>query len=401
MATSLGSTAFALCVSTILFDGVSAFSTLAAAIIAWTLYRELKVRRKYDRVWTLCVWTGMLGWLTTLNILRMHNNWASPVWELHISGSVMLMVIKYTSLSSSAPAVGIIDWLGWTFFLPSFFSGPTLELNEYLEYLTWAKDSSNNIIIDSKKTVTKAFWYLPFIVFGSQYFPIWHTTSFQATEGSFERIAFVWLALWCIRCRYYFAWKLAEASYQACGASSHTTHFGRNVHIWNIEIASSVHEITSNWNICSAKWLKVHVYQPLSDYTGSPRLAITLTNVISAVWHGLSPGYFLTFISVGICTAVGRLIHTNIDPLIPKSGLISTAYSLAMTLWLTIVVTTIAIPFQLFTFEQSWEAWKGLFFIGHIWVLFMLVICLLIQTSTTTLHRLDMSETKEEKSKVL
>jgi lysophospholipid acyltransferase len=192
------------------------------------------------------------------------------------------------------------------------------------------------------------------------------------------------MAIFVIKCRFYFAWKLTEASYDICGAGRCTFHGGRNVNITKVELASNAHELLSNWNICAAMWLKLHVYSPVLDATHNPRVAIIVTNVVSALWHGLYPGYFLSFLFCGVLTAVCRSIRQNIDPLIPKSSpVLQCGYKLIMTIWMCVVLHTAAIPFQLCSFPVSWKAWESINFIGHIWLLLALVLSLLLSSSSS------------------
>lgn len=179
--------------------------------------------------------------------------------------------------------------------------------------------------------------YLPFVFIGNEMFPIEKVASFQASLGMFHRVLFLWMALWCIRCKYYFVWKLSEACYSITGLNK------RNVNVADIERPDrSFYGVLNSWNICAADWLKYHVYTPVFNYTRNERLAIFVTNVTSAAWHGLYPGYanfvfakivanifsryFVTFIGVGLCTAVGRLIHKNVNPAVARSPVIVQAF---------------------------------------------------------------------------
>ena len=68
----------------------------------------------------------------------------------------------------------------------------------------------------------------------------------------------------------------------------------------------------------------------------------------------------------GVATAVGRLMHTNIDPKVPDA--LRPFYGIMMMVFVSVVLLTMAIPFQVFTITHVWDAWKGLYFIGHIWL---------------------------------
>ncbi len=61
------------------------------------------------------------------------------------------------------------------------------------------------------------------------------------------------------RGRYYFAWYLSEVSFVASGAGyagSGKWDRVRNVYPLQVEFAENIRAITSNWNVCTANWLK-------------------------------------------------------------------------------------------------------------------------------------------------
>lgn len=151
--------------------------------------------------------------------------------------------------------------------------------------------------------------------------------------------------------------------------------------------------VLSSWNICAADWLKWHVYAPVFNYTRNERLAILVTNITSAAWHGLYPGYFVTFIGVGLCTSIGRLVHKNVNPAVARSHILVQAFfPIVMMLFVSVCVCTVAIPFQVFTFELIWESWKGIYFIGHIWLGMMTIVALLLARHSTEQKKIEKND---------
>lgn len=356
--------------------------TYTFQVFVWFCYREVLLKRDMRRAWTVFVWTFMMWWLCWLNVARI-DNWTTPTWTLNISGCVMLMVIKYTSLGklgiSEGNDVTLTEWLGWTYFLPSLFAGPTIELTEYLRYASF-RYLSPSTASKGQRSVSvfiESIWYLPFVIIGQQLFPIAAVATFEAHHGMLYRILFLWVAMWCIRCRYYFSWKISEASYVACGASTFHSTGGCNVNVWQVEQSDNVRDVLNNWNLCAAYWLKRHVYEPCLRYLRNEKAAILVTNVVSAVWHGIYPGYFVTFILAGLATSVGRLTHTNVVPRVAKlPEALQALYKLFMTVAMAVLVCTIGLPFQVFTLEMIWESWKGVYFMGHVWLSGLAIIAL-------------------------
>jgi lysophospholipid acyltransferase len=221
---------------------------------------------------------------------------------------------------------------------------------------------------------------LPFVALASnpRYELLSMTLSWKAGEPFLKRIVDAWIAVWCMRCKYYVAWGIAEASYKASGAAPFVSHHGRNVRVWDVELPRSVHSVTSAWNVCTSDWLKHYVYLPtrnqlkargvgvVADY-----VAIITTNVTSALWHGLYPGYFLTFFGAGACTVIGRLLYKNVEPHFQLGGALEGLWPLYETLfvlWAWVMMITFIPPSQLYTFSYGWKAWENLHFIGHAWL---------------------------------
>jgi hypothetical protein len=375
---------------------VALFTTLVMANYTWVKFGPIKalIRQGF-------VWITMFSFLFFLHYTR-------PFMAvIHISGCTMLLTVKYTMYIAeedvTKPRPSLMDWLGWTFFIPSFFTGPTLALNEYLNWVNYVTaivpPHLDLKVYDfdqlqpprtSVKALTSAIWFAPFAILGTSMFPVASVAMFDMEVGVLHRILYTWIALWCIRCRYYLLWGIAEASYIGSDAARHVWHFGRNVEVWNIELATTVHDITNNWNRSTAMWLKRNVYQPtlakltetMHDHTRAARVAILVTNVISAMWHGFSAGYYMTFLGTGACTVVSRLLHQHVDPIVnsSQSRFVQISYQIATVIWVNLLLITFALPFQLHSFQQSWAAWRGLYFVGHMWAGLALIVVLLVIT---------------------
>jgi hypothetical protein len=387
---------------------VVVFLSLVASMFFWIRFTPSSMGMIRQAV----VWLTMFIWLFCVHYTRPF------MATIHISGAIMLLTIKYTSYAAECTKENLPDlvqWLGWTFFIPSFFTGPTISLQEYLK---WVSDVAlpqqeqqeydfDKLERTSEKALTTAFWFAPFAILGTSLYPITSVTIFGHDVGVLYRLLYTWIALWCIKCRYYFLWGIAEASYIESGAARHVWHFGRNVEVWSIENAMNVHDITNNWNRCTAMWLKRNVYQPtlsrltetMQDNAKATQLAVLVTNLTSAMWHGFSAGYYMTFIGTGICTLISRILHQHIDPLVTRSGsrLLQIGYKVGIVLWINVLMITFALPFQVHTFEQSWSAWRGLYFIGHIWAGLALILVLIVITRSQERTILNVVENNNKK----
>lgn len=110
----------------------------------------------------------------------------------------------------------------------------------------------------------------------------------------------------------------------------------------------------------------------------------------SSVQHGVSAGYYFTFVLGGFVTTVARLARSTFRPLIlpvvseptghksadghaarpsqPSASLLKTAYDVTGSLCTVLVVNFICTPFVLLHLSDSIEAWRRLYWYG-LWMI--------------------------------
>lgn len=70
------------------------------------------------------------------------------------------------------------------------------------------------------------------------------------------------------------------------------------IRIWNMEFSSLVKDFFESWNISVHTWLKYYVFLRMVKRGERQTLTpIFMTFLISAVWHGFYPGYFMFFVA--------------------------------------------------------------------------------------------------------
>lgn len=124
-------------------------------------------------------------------------------------------------------------------------------------------------------------------------------------------------ALQTERYKYYFAWKVAEGSCILAGFGFEGYNekgdvIGwrgvENIDILGFETSWCVSTMTRAWNKRTQKWLELYSYQRSGK-------SLIVTYFISALWHGLYPGFYLFFMSVPIVTEIERLSRTKLNPI--------------------------------------------------------------------------------------
>ncbi|XP_005150023.2 lysophospholipid acyltransferase 1 isoform X1 [Melopsittacus undulatus] len=192
-----------------------------------------------------------------------------------------------------------------------------------------------------------------------------------------SRLGYLYVVAQAAKPKYYFAWTLADAVNNAAGYGFSgvdergTFHWDllSNLNIWNIETATSFKMYIENWNIQTAAWLKRVCYDR------APWYPTALTFILSALWHGIYPGYYFTFLTGILITLAARAIRNNFRHYFLSSVPLKIAYDV-----ITWVVTQLAVcytvaPFVMLAVEPTIKFYKSMYF--HMHILSILVLLLL------------------------
>lgn len=183
-------------------------------------------------------------------------------------------------------------------------------------------------------------------------------------------IRILYLMGFCFVCRiqYYIAWKLAEAT---CHASCYGYYIDEdanehwdgadNINIQQVEFATSMKKLIDNWNISTQRWLK-HVC-----YDRNIHMKTLRTFLLSALWHGLYPGYYLSFFTNMYFVIAAREVRHRLRPILLSSKFCpKLIYDIITWLFTISFLAYTAIPFIVLHYEKSIHIWKQLYFFGHI-----------------------------------
>ena len=172
-----------------------------------------------------------------------------------------------------------------------------------------------------------------------------------------------------------------------------------NVKVVQIEFAPNFKLLLDAWNMKTNIWLRECVYKRVTPKGKKPGFTSSMiTFFTSAFWvcvavfflvsskltwligfkqHGISSGYYLTFLMGGFITTAARLARSNIRPLLlpPASNpsaspsLLKRIYDLSSIILSILVLNYTASPFILLTASDSLLTWSRLGWYGHIVVM--------------------------------
>ncbi|XP_065332147.1 lysophospholipid acyltransferase 6 [Cloeon dipterum] len=147
-------------------------------------------------------------------------------------------------------------------------------------------------------------WLLPLFPIGRVKDP-----EFLTTKGVPAQILYLIVATSLVRLKYYHAWLLADAISNASGLGLRVPSNPKEQPSWDLisnidvvgfETGTSLRDSVSNWNKGTSTWLRLLVYER------STKMRTLQTYILSAVWHGFHPGYYLTFLSGALFTVAAR-----------------------------------------------------------------------------------------------
>ncbi|ETV66625.1 hypothetical protein H257_16933 [Aphanomyces astaci] len=343
-------------------------------------------------------------------------------WSLDFTGPQMLLVIKLTSFAyncydgtdaklttnptnsqlakvyasrrslaiSALPS--LVEFYGYAYCFTTFLAGPAFEYREYIDAVTCrhfkpsAMTTTSCFVSALSKLVLGLGCMAAMATFGSSF--NLHTTLHATFPTVFHQWGAIYIALLVTRCKYYFAWKVAEGStvlsgfgFEGFTKDGHVKGWNAvsNVDILGFEFGQSIRDLSRAWNKGTQAWLQRYVYERMGN-------SLLATYFVSAIWHGFYPGYYLFFLSgtlttysfrhyiyiltnlgtVPLPTAVNRLARSVLRPYVLESKTNKTLYDIVGTLATALTINYLAVAFVSLSWEESVFGWKSLAFVGHV-----------------------------------
>lgn len=193
--------------------------------------------------------------------------------------------------------------------------------------------------------------------------------------GFWERCGYQWLAGFTARWKYYFIWSISEVSVIISGfgfsgwsnsqPSKPRWDRARNVDIIGVELAESSAVLPLVWNIHVSTWLRLYVYERVCRKGRKPGFfELLVTQIVSAVWHGLYAGYILFFVHSALMIAASRVIY-RWQQAIPEGSWFLNKMSWLASLFHTVFVLNYScIGFIVLSLHQTLESYSSVYYAG-------------------------------------
>ncbi|KAK9053163.1 hypothetical protein SSX86_029794 [Deinandra increscens subsp. villosa] len=278
----------------------------------------------------------------------------------------------------------LIEYLGYCLCCGSHFAGPVYEMRDYLDWtegkgiwMTSDKPSPSPFGATIKAILQAGlcmgvYLYLdpryPLSRIGDPVYEKW---------GFVERLSYQFMCSFSARWKYYFIWSVSEASMilSGLGFSGWTNSFpleaqwrrAKNVDILGVEFAKSAVEIPLVWNIHVSTWLRHYVYDRLVQRRRRPGFfQLLATQTVSAVWHGLYPGYIIFFVQSALMISGSKAIYRWQQTVSSDKRMFKKMIMLSNFAYTVLVLTYSSIGFMVLDLDESISAFESVYYIGTV-----------------------------------
>jgi len=355
---------------------------------------------------------GLLTWIFAFSFLisRHVQNLDVEKWRdggVDYTGPLMVLVLKLIAVAvcyedgiaqgkmreaqayrSLKKLPGPLEFLGYLFFMGTLMTGPFTEFADYRDFTErvgmWKEKRPSSAVPTLKRfltSLTSLFLYLKL----SAIFPV----SYAASPDFFAKPvllkwAIMYITFTAVRFKYYFAWTISEASLMLAGFSYNGTVDGvakwdraATVKMLSVETSSSASLFALNWNIQTGNFLRRYVYERLVPEGKKPgTFPLYATQIVSALWHGLFPGYFNFFIGISVMVQISRVTYKWQQKLACSPW--SLPFRVVLTGWNILMLSYLAMGFCLMDTRGAMESYASLHYSGHWMLLGGLVLATLI-----------------------
>lgn len=154
----------------------------------------------------------------------------------------------------------------------------------------------------------------------------------------------------------------------------------KSCNIYNLETSYKVKDFLANWNISAHHWLKYYVYlRQLSNHKreGFNLSATFLTFLMSAIWHGFYPGYYVFFMGAGLMDYHFKISEKALAPYftsMPFSVVFAVAY-----MWCYMGAAYFGIGFTLLGVEKFHKVYLSMHYYYHILLIGSIIVFTALQ----------------------
>ncbi|XP_063798941.1 lysophospholipid acyltransferase 7 [Pseudophryne corroboree] len=163
----------------------------------------------------------------------------------------------------------------------------------------------------------------------------------------------------------------------------------KNIDCYGADFCVKVKDGMRCWNMTVQWWLAQYIYKnsPIKSFV----FGSAWTMLISAYWHGVHPGYYLSFLTIPMCLASEGAMDAGLRRRLSDSGKLVfdwVHWFLKMRAY-----DYMCMGFVLLTFSDTVRYWRSIYFSIHVLAVFFLILGRVLAVMTPQVPR----KSKEEK----
>jgi lysophospholipid acyltransferase 1/2 len=206
----------------------------------------------------------------------------------------------------------LLEYLSYNVSFLTILTGPTLTFNEYDDFISGKNFSSTiedpSSLIPTVKTLLGSLVFV--VIYALSSSRLSRDLILSPDISFIERLINITIFCFISRCMYYFTFLIVESSCNAAGLGysglddkgNEKWDLARNIDILSFELGTNARQVISSWNIRTTIWIRRVIYERILWNQ------VIIANLASAFWHGFYPGYYLSFIIVGVATIAARKV---------------------------------------------------------------------------------------------
>ncbi|XP_018421596.1 PREDICTED: lysophospholipid acyltransferase 7 isoform X2 [Nanorana parkeri] len=144
----------------------------------------------------------------------------------------------------------------------------------------------------------------------------------------------------------------------------------KNIDCYGADFCVKVKDGMRCWNMTVQWWLAQYIYKnsPFKSFV----FGSAWTMLISAYWHGIHPGYYLSFLTIPLCLASEGMMDTGLRRHLADSGKLVfdwVHWFLKMRAY-----DYMCMGFVLLTFSDTVRYWRSIYFVIHILAILLVIL---------------------------
>jgi len=299
------------------------------------------------------------------------------------------LALKYQEVAPS-----FMDVMHYAFCYIGVLTGPYYKYRTYWDMLHSVDSYKSSYINHALQRAKRLPLYTILFLIGSHYFPL----SYARSEEIFERSLLyrVWYMIplfSTFRMRFYGGFILSEISCMMAGLGAYPSDSNPKpgsgpsvleplnkirstdeIVAYNFETIHNIEEYATefydvrgslkSWNMTVQYWLAMNVYRRVPVKA----LRVTITMLVSAFWHGVHSGYYLSMLTVPFILVAEDLAKRKFRSLNPFVFDVFAGF--AKVQWFSYM----GIAFSLLAMDLTLNYWTSIYFIGHVAIIIVYAV---------------------------